>query len=105
MPTSLYGRHGDLIWEVTTQKVDTNAARKVRAFVFAGDSSNHPHTLKGSSLVQDLGAGRFRVQVDKPTKLTHGSEGGHKNADIEAQTYEVRPLRERGGNGDVNVTD
>lgn len=100
-----YARQGDLVISKTVTAINKDKARVVKNFALAGDSSGHPHIIKGSATIEDIGNASFRVQVARKTLLIHGKPGGHKAVPLAAGTYEIRPLRERNGTGDRNVTD
>jgi hypothetical protein len=100
---NIYARQGDLV----IRKLDAPASGELRPktnIVFAGDSSGHPHTLRGNALMRRDGR-KFFVRLAEPTVLEHGSAGGHKAVTLEAGDYEIGPKRERGDAGDRAVED
>ena len=98
----IYARQGDLV--INKFEGDPGELSPAKDHVFAGDSSGHPHTLKGKSKIRIDGR-RTLVLLEKPTELVHGKSDGHPTVSIEAGTYEVYPLRERGDEGDRAVED
>jgi len=105
MSTEIYARQGDLVIEkITIAPAEAKAMKPVANYVFAGDSSGHPHTLRGTALVSRDGA-VTRLRLAEAAELTHGKAGGHKTVSFVPGDFEVRPLRERGGQGDRNVVD
>jgi hypothetical protein len=98
----IYARQGDLV--ISRFDGDVGEQLPAKDHVFAGDSSGHPHVLKGKSKIRVDGR-RTLVSVEKPTKLVHGKSDGHPTVEIEAGAYEVYPLRERGDKGDRAVED
>jgi hypothetical protein len=98
----LYARQGDLV--ITQIPAITGELETVMDYIFAGDSSGHPHTLKGKARMRIDGL-RTLIVLTKPSKLVHGKLDGHKTIHLDAGSYEVRALRERGGNGDRIVAD
>jgi hypothetical protein len=98
----LHSRQGDLV--ITKIPAITGELETVNNYVFAGDSSGHPHTLKGKAKMRIDGL-RTLVVLAKPSELVHGKPDGHKTIQLEAGSYEVRALRERGGAGDRIVSD
>jgi hypothetical protein len=103
MSTEIYARQGDLV----IHKLDappTGTLEPRKNFVFAGDSSGHPHMLRGLSHVMQRGRTTI-VRIDEPMALEHGKAGGHRTVDLEIGHYEVRPLRERGDGSDRAVDD
>jgi hypothetical protein len=99
----LHARQGDLVIEKLTN-TPPGTFEKATNFVFAGDSSGHPHTLRGTALIQRVGR-TTRVRLAEPTTLEHGKAGGHKTVQLAPGDYEVRPLRERGDGADRAVED
>ena len=99
---NLYGRQGDLVIEKIS-KVEGDLIA-VTDHVFAGDSSGHPHTLRGKSKIRQDGERTF-VVLAKAAELVHGKPDGHETVKLKAGAYEIRPLRERGGTGDRMVQD
>jgi hypothetical protein len=102
---NIHGRQGDLVIEKLNTKLDGELTVR-RDVVFAGDSSGHRHRVIGDVLVQSQTAERTRFRVpEKTLDLTHEKPDGHKTLALEPGDYEIRPLRERGGNGDRPVVD
>lgn len=97
----LYARHGDLVIAKTKISGDL---QKTKDLVFAGDSSGHPHTLKGACEYRKSGR-TTSVRLAKDAKLVHGKPDGHKTITLEAGDYEVYPLRERHDGSDRAVED
>lgn len=101
----LYARHGDLVIEKLAAPL-TGDLEKGTNIVFAGDSSGHPHMLKGAVLFRREGRRTFvQVPDGKPLELAHGKSTGHKSIKLDPGNYEVRPLRERGDGSDRAVED
>lgn len=99
----IHARQGDLVIEKLPAPFP-GAVEKVTNFVFAGDNSGHPHTLRGTALMQRQGVAT-RVRIAEPMELTHGKPDGHKTVSLPPGDYEVRPLRERGDGADRMVED
>lgn len=101
----IHARHGDLVIEKLKTPI-VGELKEGTNIVFAGDSSGHPHTLKGSVMFRREGR-RTLVQIPdgKPLELAHGKSTGHKSIKFAAGAYEVRPLRERGDGADRAVED
>jgi hypothetical protein len=99
----LFARQGDLVVERLPAKPPGEFS-KATDFVFAGDSSGHPHTLRGTALVQRQGR-VTRVSLAEATTLDHGKATGHEGVRMEAGEYEIRPKRERGDGSDQAVED
>jgi len=99
----LFARQGDLVIEKLPVPFPGEVT-KVTNFVFAGDSSGHPHTLNGTALMQRQGVAT-RVRIAEPMELTHGKHDGHRTVALPPGDYEVRPLRERGDGSDRAVED
>lgn len=99
----LFARQGDLVIAKLAEK-PSGEFEAVKDFSFAGDSSGHPHVLKGPAKIS-RGTGVTLVIVSKATILEHRKAGGHKPIKMPAGSYSVRILRERGGVGDREVAD
>lgn len=99
----LYARQGDLVIEKLATPIAGDLEKTIR-LTFAGDSSGHPHTLKGACLSRRDGFTTL-VRVARPAVLEHGRAGGHKPITLEPGDYSVRPLRERGAGIDRKVED
>ncbi len=99
----LYGRQGDLVIE----KLDSLSGDLVirKDIVFAGDSSGHRHRLLGEAKVLTSSGRATRFTVEHPTDLVHEKADGHETVRLEAGSYEIRPLRERGDRSDRAVED
>lgn len=103
--TEIYARQGDLVIErIDLAKSAARGLKPATNYVFAGDSSGHPHTLRGTALVERTGS-VTRLRLAETMQLEHGKAGGHRTVTLEPGDYEVRPLRERGGEGDRDVAD
>jgi hypothetical protein len=100
---NLFARQGDLVIEKLA-KPFAGTVEKVTNHVFAGDSSGHPHTLRGTVQLQREGA-TARVRVAEELTLEHGKPDGHRAVMLPPGDYEVRPLRERGDGSDRAVED
>jgi hypothetical protein len=97
-------RQGDLIIEKLSRPISGELTKETN-FVFAGNASRHPHTLRGTALIQRAGRAT-RIRIAEPTVLDHGRPDGHETVRLdEAGDYEVRPLRERRAGGDMAVED
>lgn len=101
---NLYGRQGDLVIEKLTQPLTGDLVKQTN-IVFAGDSSGHRHRLMGTALVLPSTGRTTRFSIVEPTDLVHEKADGHKTLPLEAGSYEIRPLRERGDAGDRAVED
>ena len=95
---NLYARQGDLVFERTDR---TAKGDKVTGHVLAG-SHEGQHVIAGPATVERVGTG-WRVTVAESTPVTHASR--HEPITLEPGSYEIRALRERGGNGDQDVED
>lgn len=96
--TRIYARQGDLVIEKLATPIVGGELVTATNHVFAGDSSGHPHTLRGTALIRRSGA-ITHLRIAEKMELTHGKAGGHRTVALEPGDYEVRPLRERGGAG------
>jgi hypothetical protein len=103
MTTVIYARQGDLVIEKLSAPIAGELERAPR-LTFAGDSSGHPHRLKGPCESRRDGLATL-VRVAKRTTLEHGRAGGHKPVTLEPGDYSVRALRERGNSADRQVED
>jgi len=103
MTTVIYARQGDLVIEKLSAPIAGELERAPR-LTFAGDSSGHPHRLKGPCESRRDGLATL-VRVAKRTTLEHGRAGGHKPVTLEPGNYSVRALRERGHGADRQVED
>lgn len=99
----LFARQGDLVIEKLPRPIKGDL-EKATNLVFAGDNSGHPHTLRGTALVQRAGA-VTRIQLAEAMDLDHGRPDGHRTVSLPPGDYEVRPLRERGDGSDRAVED
>jgi hypothetical protein len=99
---NLYGRQGDLVIE-NISNVDGDLIA-VTDHVISGDSSGHPHMIRGRSKIRKDGELTF-VVLTKAAELIHGKPDGHKTVKLKAGAYEIHPLRERGGAGDRAIQD
>lgn len=102
MATEKYARQGDLVIDKISPI--TKDWSTVENFVFAGDSSEHPHTLVGKAKIFKENLRTFLL-LEEATEMVHGKPGGHKTTPMVAGSYEVRPLRERGNGLDRAVED
>lgn len=100
---NIFARQGDLVIEKLSAPI-TGDLEKRSNIVFAGDSSGHPHTLRGSALTRRDGFTTF-VRLSRRADLEHGRAGGHKTVSLPAGDYAIRPLRERGAGSDRAVED
>lgn len=100
---NLYARQGDLVIEKLPRPIPGDL-EKATNVVFAGDTSGHPHILRGTALIQ-RDRRSTRIRLAEPMALEHGRPDGHRTVQLEPGDYEVRPLRERGGDGDRAVED
>lgn len=100
---NLFARQGDLVIEKLPVPFP-GTVEKVTNYVFAGDSSGHPHTLRGTVQMQREGAAT-RVRLAEEMTLEHGKPDGHRAVTLPVGDYEVRPLRERGDGSDRIVED
>jgi hypothetical protein len=99
----IYARQGDLVVNKLITPI-SGELEKTSTLVFAGDSSGHPHRLKGACLSRREGLVTL-VRVARQTVLEHGRAGGHKPITLEPGDYAVQPLRERGNRLDRRVED
>ena len=99
----IYGRQGDLVIDKLAVPI-TGELEPVRNLSLAGDSSGHRHVLRGEALVRRDGRSTL-ARLSQSTILTHEKPDGHEDVPIEAGDYEIRPLRERGDQGDRPVED
>lgn len=99
----IHARQGDLVIE-KLPKPFVGEVQKVTNHVLAGDSSGHPHTLRGTVQLQRQGAAT-RVRLAEELTLEHGKPDGHRAVTLPPGDYEVRPLRERGNGSDRAVED
>jgi hypothetical protein len=96
----LYARQGDLVFNKLSGPVP-GELKPVTGLVLSGRDSG-PHTVVG--LVGHRRDGRtLFLSVGEPTEVTHA--GRHKAITLEPGSYEVYPLRERGGVEDRAVED
>lgn len=100
---NLYARQGDLVIEKLAKPI-TGDLLPARDVVFAGDSSGHTHTLRGSCLMRRDGRTHF-VRLEKALPLEHAKTDGHKTIELAPGDYEIRPKRERGDASDRAVED
>lgn len=96
----LYGRQGDLVFS-RVERADGELL-PASDYVLAGAASGAPHTVRGEVLARRE-EGRTLVRVTEPTVVEHA--GRHQPLELEPGDYEIRPLRERGGEGDRAVED
>lgn len=101
---NLYGRQGDLVIEKLDKPIEGDLVKQ-KNIVFAGDSSGHRHRLMGDAMVLALAGSTRRFQIKKATELVHEKPDGHHTLTLEAGSYEIRPLRERGNGSDRAVED
>ena len=94
----IYARQGDQVIEA---KGITGELTEHTDLVIAG-SQTSAHTLRGKCEARREGT-RLFVRLSADSVITHADR--HRDTPIVAGTYEIRPLRERGGNGDRAVED
>lgn len=95
----IYARQGDLVINKAATMPD--GLEKQRGLVLAGATSS-PHTVVGTVEAKRDGGSTF-IRVTEATTVEHA--GRHKPVKLAPGDYVVRPLRERGGEGDRAVED
>lgn len=103
----IFGRQGDLVIDRKSDTVlpELETAPIVSDFVFAGDSSGHPHTLLGKVRMKKNGTHTL-IFLPEPSRMTHGKSDGHQDvAEMPAGSYDVYPLREQDKESERAVAD
>lgn len=96
----LYARQGDLVFKKLSEPI-VGTLKPVTGLVLAGNDSA-PHTVAG--LVNHRQDGR-RHFIEVPTATVSQHAGRHVAVALEAGSYEITPLRERGDGADRAVED
>lgn len=96
----IYARQGDLVIEKLSSPITRELAPSVGLVLAGSDTSAHRIAGKVES-AQD---GRdWLIRVTEPTSIDHADR--HHSVTLEPGDYVVRPLRERGDDGDRAVDD
>ena len=98
----LYARQGDLVIEKLDAPISAELMEHT-GLVLAGRGTS-PHRVAGKVLAaQDGSTWLLRVPAAAAVSIEHSDR--HNAVALEPGDYRIKPLRERGGNGDRAVED